>query len=1091
MGKKIGIYIWKPLNEEIYCIGEWDPSKEKYNKKSDKENAEIRIKEEIKSKDGTSKYTINDVEILYAKVLNFYNPDNREKSFDKLIHKNLLSLGTIIQVATEFFKNTEYENFNDVLKAAVEKTAANDWKSFNPKRPYNFGPRPGSQDIAINKMLKAVKNGRKKFLLGAKCRFGKTTTSYFFAKNAKFKNILIMSFRPSDTKNAWRVDLATHQAFSEYSFFDQKQIKDWQDCDTPKVLYMSFQKAKISEEEFSSITNVDLLIIDEDHIGAHKEKNRDFVKELQPKFMLMLTGTPDIELLSNEFFDDEYFRFDYIDEQELKHHYDKNIAKYYKDMPKLNLLAFDLSATFVNKIPFDKDGFSWSEFLKVDKETERFIYENYVKKFLDYLSLTISPGEEDEDIAIFIRYKLLHGLWKLPTIDACKAMEALLKEHIFFKNYYIETLPESDKSPRMIEETCKDYGQTIWLTVMKNTVGVTVKSWTYTISLYGSDNSSQTTYIQYIFRAGSPGKDEFYSFDFCPNRILQVVSDMAQARVADGRCDNFNESFNTVLNYLNVFSYKGAGTFKQLNVQDIFRGISENTTLMSCENLLINEVSDLKENYFNEYDGSKIGSLSEQQISSNKELQNLKKEYEEKSKKVNNTSTSIKKDNRDFEKFVIRAFIDIYKWIKYDKGDIISVEDFIQKTRTYSGHYNEYFNYSENFIDALLVLMENSKRKNFAIAVERFSTIKFSYNFTNVSDKIALKMVNKFSNLNDVKYICDLTFSGPGLLQAVQKESSNIIPVIGICNEVCEKQRDALPNRLQRIAEKEFDENVIIIKVNTLNELLKEVKQKVRGEKLDIIMNPPYSKNTHLKILKNVINAFPESEIINLSPIRWLQDSLAEYKKNSDFNNFEDIRNHVEDLDPLDAMDMCDEFDAWVGNLGIYKISNKGDSKNADLRNKIVIKIHKKGLYYKDFDMNKKDGWRVKVAAIYNGGRFGHGGKNAALSGILKLLAFYDGKKDGKPWYKFYNANGTSKFTDEIPYSIKFSSEDECNNFINTMKTTFGRYYFGSLHHDMHVSPQFFLKLDYTRSWSNDDLYKLFDLTTEEIKEIEETMCEL
>lgn len=51
---------------------------------------------------------------------------------------------------------------------------------------------------------------------------------------------------------------------------------------------------------------------------------------------------------------------------------------------------------------------------------------------------------------------------------------------------------------------------------------------------------------------------------------------------------------------------------------------------------------------------------------------------------------------------------------------------------------------------------------------------------------------------------------------------------------------------------------------------------------MHIIMNPPYSGNLHLKIVSKIISEYPNAEIVNLSPIRWLQDPLAEYKKNSD-----------------------------------------------------------------------------------------------------------------------------------------------------------------------------------------------------------------
>ena len=40
-----------------------------------------------------------------------------------------------------------------------------------------------------------------------------------------------------------------------------------------------------------------------------------------------------------------------------------------------------------------------------------------------------------------------------------------------------------------------------------------------------------------------------------------------------------------------------------------------------------------------------------------------------------------------------------------------------------------------------------------------------------------------------------------------------------------------------------------------------------------IIMNPPYCRNLHLKILNEAICY--SDDIVNLSPIKWLQDPLA------------------------------------------------------------------------------------------------------------------------------------------------------------------------------------------------------------------------
>ena len=103
-----------------------------------------------------------------------------------------------------------------------------------------------------------------------------------------------------------------------------------------------------------------------------------------------------------------------------------------------------------------------------------------------------------------------------------------------------------------------------------------------------------------------------------------------------------------------------------------------------------------------------------------------------------------------------------------------------------------------------------------------------------------------------------------------------------------------------------------------------------------IIMNPPYCKNLHLKILNEAIKY--SDDIVNLSPIRWLQDPLAEYKKNSDWKKFENIRNHIESVAVINAKDATVLFSAgFIMNLGIYHITDKGGWDGFD-RNSIIMK---------------------------------------------------------------------------------------------------------------------------------------------------------
>lgn len=97
-----------------------------------------------------------------------------------------------------------------------------------------------------------------------------------------------------------------------------------------------------------------------------------------------------------------------------------------------------------------------------------------------------------------------------------------------------------------------------------------------------------------------------------------------------------------------------------------------------------------------------------------------------------------------------------------------------------------------------------------------------------------------------------------------------------------------------------------------------------------VIMNPPYDGNTHLKILNNVVEEFPDAEIVNLSPIRWLQDPLSEHKQNSAYKKFENVRNHIDSIDVIERHDTNKLFGIICETLGVYKLSK--DGKGVDIR---------------------------------------------------------------------------------------------------------------------------------------------------------------
>ena len=91
-----------------------------------------------------------------------------------------------------------------------------------------------------------------------------------------------------------------------------------------------------------------------------------------------------------------------------------------------------------------------------------------------------------------------------------------------------------------------------------------------------------------------------------------------------------------------------------------------------------------------------------------------------------------------------------------------------------------------------------------------------------------------------------------------------------------------------------------------------------------ILMNPPYSSNLHISILDVARNNF-DNVCVNLSPVRWIQDPLAEYKKGTDWKKFSGVRGQISELDVIQAVNANDHFDiGGAVDLGIYKLTKKG-----------------------------------------------------------------------------------------------------------------------------------------------------------------------
>ena len=131
-----------------------------------------------------------------------------------------------------------------------------------------------------------------RFLWNAKMRFGKTFTSYEFAKAQGYQRVLVLTFKPA-VENSWREDLESHKDFEGWQFISRETTQngglDYEHADKsrPIVCFGSFQDYLGKNEagdikaqnEWVHEINWDLVIFDEYYFGAWRDSARELFEQ--------------------------------------------------------------------------------------------------------------------------------------------------------------------------------------------------------------------------------------------------------------------------------------------------------------------------------------------------------------------------------------------------------------------------------------------------------------------------------------------------------------------------------------------------------------------------------------------------------------------------------------------------------------------------------------------------------------------------------------------------------------------------------------------------------------------------------------------
>lgn len=454
-----------------------------------------------------------------------------------------------------------------------------DWKTASAREKKTEIVLREEQKLAVTKTLTQFLHGSK-MLWDAKMRFGKTLCALEVVKRKPFNRVLILTHRPA-VRDGWFKDFNLLQlpGFHYVTRVKNKLLVDGQkiagglevlkqytehDPDYKYIYFASIQdirgsktvnkKSKFDKNNELFKEKWDLLIIDEAHEGIRTEQGKAVVAEFQKNKQmksLYLSGTP--YNILKLFKEKEIYRWDYNMEQDAKERWTKehpDEKNPYEGLARLNICTYNLGEVMTNYSNDENDYFNFTEFFRVDADTDKFVHEDDVRAFL---KLMTKDGENKELNYPFAtseyRDYFQHTLWSIPGVDAARCLSAILredKEDNYFRDYEIVNIAgkgdsdiereNEDNATRDKKETealakvqnaIRTHEKTITLTCGRCTTGVSVPEWTAVLMLSGSYETKAARYLQTIFRCQTPFKGktkrECYAFDFAPDRTLTVI----------------------------------------------------------------------------------------------------------------------------------------------------------------------------------------------------------------------------------------------------------------------------------------------------------------------------------------------------------------------------------------------------------------------------------------------------------------------------------------------------------------------------------------------------------------------------------------
>lgn len=450
------------------------------------------------------------------------------------------------------------------------------------------------QKLIIHKTQILMNEGHKSFLWGCKCRSGKTYMIGGLISNQKDEekkgfNVLIITPAPTETIPQFTDDL-----FLKFKDFDDFKIHNIEN--SSYIKNMTFQQNNIivvSKQLLQKYVgkttilplknlNFNIIVFDENHFGGTTQLSEDILTSYtsDKTIKIYMTATFDKPVRKWNISSDCQIFWDIEDEQackniltdrtsierlKIKHgeiYVDKALEFYdmdtifqtYKDLPDLFLLTNMFDSQYYDGLrkrlgKDNKYGFCFDTLFSLNEERNRFMFEEEVKTFLQYISGSYRDMKHKE-MAIFTRVfnicstknsrKPFTQLWFLPSNgigDISKCLQKFMLDDSVLKKYDILCVNRKNKDLakdvrdeiRKCEIESKNKGKNglIILAGDMLSLGITLSLCDLVILL--NDSISGDKIMQQIYRCMTEGENKKFGFviDLNISRVLNTCINYA------------------------------------------------------------------------------------------------------------------------------------------------------------------------------------------------------------------------------------------------------------------------------------------------------------------------------------------------------------------------------------------------------------------------------------------------------------------------------------------------------------------------------------------------------------------------------------